>query len=196
MKRKLRVLVLCLCTIPPAFLACGGNLPPTEFTNPVFDFSFVQSVAVLPFDNLSQDSEAGTRVTRIMITELLASGAVDVVEPGEVTAAVSKIPGRQAAAAATPSTQDIIALGTELGVQALILGTVTQSEVLRSAGVQRPVVSLDARMVETETGKAVWAATHTETGGTISAKVLGTGGKPLAETTRRTVRGLLNTLLE
>jgi len=176
--------------------ACRSSLPTTEFTNSAFDFSFVQTVAVLPFDNLSQDREAGTRVSRLMITELLASGAVDVVEPGQVNAALSKIPGLQRVGPPSLSTQDIITLGTDLGVQALILGTVTQSEVTRSGAVQRPIVSIDARMVETETGKAVWAATHTETGSTLSAKVLGTGGKPMADTTRRTVQGLLVTLID
>ena len=87
-------------------------------------------------------------------------------------------------------------MGVELGVQSVVVGTVTQSEVRRTSSVSTPVVSVDAHMVETETGETVWAATHTESGTSFSALVLGTGGKPLAETARRCVKGLLETLLD
>lgn len=176
-------------------IACRSGLPTTEFVNPAFDFSFVQRVAVLPFENLSQDPAAGVRATRLTITELLASGAVDVVETGEVNAALMRIPSGRAGRAPSPSTQDVISLGQTLDVQALILGTVSQSEVVRSAGVMIPIVSLDMHMVEIETGATVWAGTHTETGGTVGARILGTGGKPIADTTRETVIKLLASLV-
>ena len=51
-------------------------------------------------------------------------------------------------------------------------------------------------MVETETGATVWAATHTEKGGSASAKVLGTGGQPISKTTRVCIQKLLKTLVE
>jgi TolB-like protein len=171
-------------------------MPPTRFTNERFDFSFVERVAVLPFENLSNDRQAGFRATRLMVTELLASGAVDVVEPGEVQAALRTLPGAQLGRVAVPSTEQIVSLGEALEVQALILGTVTQSENLRSGVVPIPVVTLDVHMVEAETGAAVWAATHSERGGSLSAKVLGTGGQPIAETTRLCVQKILASLIE
>jgi TolB-like protein len=174
---------------------CAGSLPVTKFTNPNFDFSFLERVAVLPFENLSADRQAGFRATRLMITELLASGAVDVVEPGEVQAALLKLPDFQPGRAISPSTTQVVALGKSLRVQALIVGSVPQSELVGSGAVRLPVVTLDVHMVETETGATVWAATHTERAGSVGAKVLGTGGKPLAETTRRCVKRLLKTLV-
>ena len=83
-----------------------------------------------------------------------------------------------------------------LGVQAVIVGTVTQSEVRRSAGVATPIVGVDAHMVETETGETVWAATHHESGTSLGARLLGTGGKSLSETSRRCVQTLLDTLVD
>jgi uncharacterized membrane protein len=59
-----------------------------------------------------------------------------------------------------------------------------------------PVVTVDLHLVETETGATVWATTHSEKGGSVSARVLGTGGEPLAETTRRCLRKALATLVE
>jgi len=173
-------------------MACAGGIQPTRFTHPQVDFSFVERVAIVPFENLSNDQQAGVRTTRLLITELLASGAVDVVEPGEVEAAMARLQGRTE----RPSKEQIVSLGQSLGVQAIIAGTVAQSEVVRSGGTGIPVVTLDAQMVEAESGAIIWAATHTEKGSGFSARVLGTGGEPISQTTRRCVRKLLNTLLQ
>jgi polysaccharide biosynthesis protein PelC len=176
--------------------ACGGTMKATQFTNPKFNFAFVQRVAVLPFDNESTDRQAGSRATRLAITELLATGAVDVVEPGEVQAALVKIAGAVPGRPTAPSTEQVLALGKALNVQALLLGSVTQSENLRSGAVPIPVVTIDLHLVETETGAAVWATTQSEKGGSVEARVLGTGGEPIAETTRRCVREAIKTLVK
>ncbi len=168
----------------------------TQFTNPKFNFAFVQRVAVLPFDNQSNDRQAGPRATRLTITELLASGAVEVVEPGEVQTALNQVTGTALGRSVLPSTEQVIALGKALEAQGLIIGTVTQSESLRSGSVPIPVVTLDLHMVETETGATVWATTQSEKGGSFSARVLGTGGEPIAETTRKCVQAALQTLVK
>ena len=171
-------------------LGCSGNLATTEFTNPRFDFGFVERLAVLPLEDLVDDRQAGVRATRLLITELLASGAVDVVEPGEVQAVAERIVrGR-----GVPSNEEVIELGRELGVQAIMVGSVTQSEVLRSGTVSVPVVTLDLHLLETETGAAVWAVTHTEKGSGAAAKWLGTGAEPISATTRKCVQKALRSL--
>jgi TolB-like protein len=183
---------LLLLGLSLSLAACAGTMATTRFTNPKFDFGYVERVAVIPFENLSNDHAAGARVSRLVVTELLASGAVDVVEPGEVQAALDRLGAR----ITTPSTEQVVSLGTTLGVQAVIVGSVTQSEILRSGAVGIPVVSLDVHMLETETGAAVWAASHTEKASGLGAKLLGAGGEPLSETTRRCVRRTLRTLVE
>lgn len=172
--------------------ACAGRVRTTEFTNPRFDFGFVENVAVLPLQNLTADQPAGVRATRLIITELLASGAVDVVEPGQVQASIDRISGINPT---NPSTAHIVELGKALGVQGILLGSVSQSESLRSGTVSIPVVTLDVHMVETESGATVWAATHTEKGAGAGARLLGTGAEPISQTTRRCVRRLLKTLV-
>ncbi len=171
--------------------SCATGVSPTEFTNTNFDFGFVERVAVLPLESFAQDTAAGDRTTRMLITELLASGAVDVVEPGEVQAALDRIRG----GGIPPTGEEVQSLGQTLQVQAVITGSVTQSEVLRSGIVSYPVVTLDLHMLETETGAAVWAATHTEKASGLSTKILGTGAEPLSATTRKCVRQILQSLL-
>lgn len=191
LKGALLVLLTSIGTM--AFFACSSGVPTTQFANPSFDFSYLQRVAVIPFANLSSDSQAGERATRLIITELLASGAVDVVEPGEVQAALRNLGSSRMTA---PSAEEASGLGEALGVQGLVIGTVAQSEVIRIGSALRPVVTLDAQMLETDTGAIVWAATHTEKGSTLGARLLGTGGEPLAETTRRCIQEVLATLLD
>lgn len=188
---RIRIALL-LCLVALAGLpGCRSGTGTTEFVNPRFDFGFLERVAVLPFENLSSDRQAAPRATRLMITELLATGAVDVVEPGEVQAALNRFGQR----VTVPSTEQIVALGESLGVQALIIGTVNESAVQRSGTAGIPVVSLDVHMVEVETGATVWAASHTEKGGSMAARVLGTTGEPITETTRDAVRTVLDTLI-
>jgi hypothetical protein len=57
------------------------------------------------------------------------------------------------------------------------------------------VVTLDLHLVETESGHPVWAATESVRGAGMSAKLLGTGGEPISETTRRCVRRLVRRLV-
>jgi len=171
-------------------------MAPTEFTNTQFDFGFVERIAVLPFENLTRDRQAGFRANRLIVTELLASGSTDVVEPGEVQTAVASLPGVDPRSFGAPNKVQILSLGETLNAQALLTGTVSQSEVLRSGAVSVPVVTINARLVETETGATVWAATHTEKGGTTSARILGAGGQAISETTRDCVTELLKTLVK
>jgi len=191
-----RLPIALLLATEVALSGCGGTMKATQFTNPNFNFAFLQRVAVLPFDNQSNDRQAGPRATRLTITELLASGAVEVVEPGEVQMALNQVTGTALGRSVLPSTEQVISLGKTLKVQGLIIGTVTQSESLRSGSVPIPVVTLDMHMVETETGATVWATTHSEKGGSFSARVLGTGGEPIAETTRKCVQAALATLVK
>jgi polysaccharide biosynthesis protein PelC len=145
----------------------------------------------VPLENLTADRQAGSRVTRMIVTELLASGAVDVVEPGEVDAVLAKMPN----ARGLLSTEQVVALGEALGVQGVLQGTVAFSELSRTGSLAIPVVALDLHLLETETGAAVWASHHIERGGSLGAKLLGTGSEPIAATTRRCVRRSLASLL-
>ena len=183
----LRILALALVLFGTG---CGA-MRTTQFTNTDFNFGFVERVAIVPLENLSQDNQAGVRATRLLATQLLSTGAVDVVEPGEVTAALNRLSG----ASLTPSTEQLVALGKALNVQAIILGTVAQSNSALSGRVSVPVVTIDLHMVEVETGAPVWAATQSQRGSSAGARFLGTSGEPLAETTRRCTKELVARLV-
>jgi TolB-like protein len=186
-------LVIAMLTLGAVVAAAGcGGIKPTRFVNPDFDFGFIETIGVLPLENLTPDRQSAERATRMLITELLSAGAVDVVEPGEVeTVYAHTVEGR-----GEPTREQLVAMGQELEAQALLLGSVAQSNEVRSGTVSIPVVTLDLRLIETDTGATVWAATHTERGSGAGAKFLGTGGEPISETTRKCIRTLIAELVE
>jgi TolB-like protein len=191
MNAKYRLPVLLLVLVALTAGGCGGGMRPTKFTNTDYNFAYLERVAILPLLNMSEDRQAGSRATRILITELLSTGAVDVVEPGETRAALNKITSGDP----TPTTEQVIALGKALNVQAILHGSVAQSGSSRAGTVMIPVVTLDVHLLEAESGQVIWAATHTEKGGSAGAALLGTGSEPISQTTRRCARRLVKTLV-
>ncbi|MBD3161134.1 MAG: hypothetical protein GF328_03440 [Candidatus Latescibacteria bacterium] len=171
---------------------CAGN-GATRFVHPEYNFGFVEKVAVVPLENLSQDQGAGARATRILVNELLAVRAFAVTEPGEVSQQLGRLGTLRAGE--LPKEQ-IGALGEALGVQALILGSVGESGTSRTAGRATNTVTLVLRMVDIETGTTVWSATVTEDGRGFWSRVLGTGEASLSEVTRDAIRKAIGTLIE
>src|SRR5512143_2757798 len=56
----------------------------TDYVHPKYDFSLIQKIGVLPFENLTQDQQAPERVRKVVVSEILAAGVLDVVEPAQV----------------------------------------------------------------------------------------------------------------
>ena len=54
------------------------------YHDPNMDFSLIQTVAVLPLENLSNTERAGDTVRDVLMTMLQATGALYVLPPGEV----------------------------------------------------------------------------------------------------------------
>lgn len=183
----LMVLISCFMTI-----GCTG-MKPTVFINPEFNFNYVERVAVVPFENLSKDQGAAYRATRFFITELLASEAFEVIEPGEVKKVIEEI-GTTRTAELTQ--EQIVQIGKKLKVQALFLGTINESSVQRSGSSTSPVVTMIVRLVETETGATVWSATHTQTGKSFWSSIFGGRDKSMSEITRKCVSKTVKTLID
>jgi hypothetical protein len=188
--RKL-ILTILLSTL---VLLCGcGGTGKTKFVHPDFDFSFMEKVGVVPFENLSDDQGAGARATRFFTGALLASEAFWVVEPGEMTYALGK---QSLLRTAEVTEAQAVAIGKDLGVQGLFLGTVNESAMVRSGSSSVAVVTVVVRLVETETGSTVWSVTHSEDSRTFWSSLFGGGQKSISEVTRSCIDSCLDTLLD
>lgn len=175
------VLVLALAA------SCSG---PRQYVSESADLSQVRAVAVLPFDDAAGEKLGAERVQRIFMTELLALGVFDPVEPGQVVRAVrtEKIDP----AAFTP--EDIKRLGKALGAQGVFVGTLIEFVEGRSAS-QSAQVTLQLRLLDVESGKTVWSTSRTGTGATVTGRLFGMGSHTASEVARNLIREELERLV-
>lgn len=181
-----------LLIILVSIIGCGG-MKPTIFLLYDYNFNYIERIAVIPFENLSKDKGADERVVRIFISELLAKDAFDIVEPGEVKKVLLK---NSLSNTAEITLEQAIAVGKELNVQAILLGTVNESSTTRSGTSSISVVTIVSRLVEVESGTTIWSTTITEGGDSFLSSLFGSRTKSMSEVTRKCVKKTINTLVQ
>lgn len=171
---------------------CSG-MGATTFIHPDYNFAYVERVAVVPFENLSDDRGAAARISRYFVTQLLDVQVFDVVEPGEVAEGMMSV-GALRVAELPP--EQFASLGRQFQAQALFVGSVTESAVVRTGTSSENVVTLDVRLVETETGSVIWSTTVTETGRGFWSRLFGTNGDSMGEVSRKAVSRAISELVD
>jgi TolB-like protein len=190
-----RILALAvIASFPLAMTGCAsGRDKRSTFHDPNMDFGLIQSVAVMPFSDLSGTKNAESRVRDIFMTMLQATGAVYVVPPGEVARAVSRVTPSDPT---TPSPDEVIAITKNTGADVVITGTVLEYGEVRSGSAASNVVSVTVRMIEGQTGRVIWSAAATRGGVGTSERLFGGGGEPMNVVTTQAVDDLLDRLFE
>jgi len=186
-KRVLRIVILWVVLIT---LGCSGG--PSFYIRQDIDFSYIKKVAVLPLENLTTDRFAGENISRLVISELLASGLCDVVIPGEALSVLNtlRLKSTQALKA-----EHIKAIGSALGVQAVIFGSVEKFGEVRMGNISAPEVTITLMMAETDGGSVIWSVTCTRGGASFWDRHFGTRADTLSETSIKVVREALETLM-
>lgn len=178
---------------PLLVLLLAGCASDDVYFEPNMDFGSLQTVAILPFQNLSSVEEAGERLRNTFMSMLLATGAVYVLPPGEVARGLGKVSRMPPAG---PSTEQIKQLGGILGVDALITGVVKEYGTVRSGATSANVISLSLQMMEVGDGMVVWSASSTKGGVTMRDRLLGGGGEPMDTVAVKAVNELLDKLFQ
>ncbi len=187
LKKSVCVSMLCMVVLS---LGCRGNVS-TYHISQDMDFGSVKRVAVLPLDNLTNERYAGEIVRQVVISELLASGLVDVVVPGEVIAAIQKL---RLKPEESLNAEQIKAVGKDLKVQAVILGSVGKFGEARVGNISAPEISITLMMADTSSGSIVWSATRTSGGASFMARHFGARSDTMSESVLKVVRETLRTL--
>lgn len=140
--------------------ACAG---PRLFVNKKADLGYYQRIAIVPFANLTNDANAGERVTRAFLTELVIAERFQIVEPGEFHGMLDRIGGLpDAQGHADP--KKLAEASTAAQATGFIRGAVTEYTVQRNGGEEIPVITFDAEMVDVATQETVWRITVSERG--------------------------------
>jgi len=172
------------------FSGCRSNVPVYHISEDI-DFSFYKRVAVMPLDNLTNDKFAGEIVRQVVVSELLASGLVDVVFPGEVMSAINQMGIKNISSL---TADQIKALGNALKAEALIVGSVEEFGNVKMGNVSAPQVTISLMMADAGTGSIIWSITKTRGGASFMARHFGASHETLSETVLLLVREAIQTL--
>ncbi|MBI5432993.1 MAG: hypothetical protein HZA52_09205 [Planctomycetes bacterium] len=172
--------------------ACATTEPlGSLYVHPNADWSNYQRVAVLPLENLTNERYAAERVREVLNVELNAQGLFESLELGEVNRAVRT---QNLVSLTELGPEQTTALGKALGVQALLMGSVMEFDERRTGTVALPDIAISLRMIDVETGVAIWAVTDARAGAKLSTRLFGIGEESQTEATVRLVRDVLETL--
>lgn len=186
--RYAAVLLLCLAAL---VAGCGGRPASSFHIRQDVDFGYIKRVAVLPMENLTNERFAGDVVRQAVISELLTTGLVDVVIPGEAIAAMEK-QGIKNVSALTAA--QIKAIGNALKVEAIIIGSVEKFGEERIGNIAAPAVTITLMMADANSGSIIWSVTRTRGGAGFMARHLGARTPTMSETLLQTVRESIRTL--
>lgn len=189
-RTRLWIVVACLLLLTSGCATTGGS---NSYKNTLMNFAAIQSVAVLPFQNLTTDDEAAERVRDTFMGMLLATEAMYVLPPGEVERGIERVSLRDPS---KPTVEKIKTLGQVLKVDAVITGVLREYGQVRSGQTQANVISLSVQMLEVETGNVVWSGDSTKGGIGISERLLGGGGTPMNQVTKDAINDLLDQLFQ
>jgi hypothetical protein len=174
-----------------ALASCAGGRK--TYRDQQMEFGSIHTVAVLPLQNLSKESNAADRVRETFAGALLSTGVVYVLPLGEVARSISRL---GIVNAATPAVEDITKLGKALQADAVVTGVVREYGETRSGTATGNLVSVSLQLYETQSGKVVWSAAATRGGVTLGNRLFGGSGPPLNELTEQTVEALLDKLFQ
>jgi len=174
-----------------AVSACRTSTQQTSYVHKNADLGAISKVAVLPFDNLSQERTAGDKVQKIFYLELLALDVFEVAEPGQVTKVMRSQSSSDALGPA-----EYQKIGKDLGVDAVFVGSVVDFAEARTGSTPTPEVTIQLRMIETHSGSTIWSTGRTRSGASFSTRLFGVGGESMTQAARRVVRAELGTLLK
>jgi len=187
---KKLILISMLLTVSLSF-SCAGRGTSSFYIRQDYDFSFIKKVAVLPLDNLTNEKFAGEAVRQVVICELLTTGLVDVIVPGDADAAIDKLGLRSFK---LPNEEQIKTIGNALKVQAVVFGSVEKFGEARSGNITAPEVTITLMMADASSGSIVWSVTKTGGGASFMARHFGAKSETMSEAVLKVVREAIQTL--
>jgi len=114
----------------------------------------IHKVALLPFK--AQTELIGASVSDLLVTEVLRMGRYELVERSQM----ARVLGEAELALAGLSAARAAEVGTMLGADGVIIGTVDEYGTVARRSHVIPVVGITARMIDCRSGKIVWSVDH------------------------------------
>jgi TolB-like protein len=132
-------------------LGCAAHRPPPAAPVPAGPRPLI---AVLPLEDLSGQSGAADRMTRVLFTVVAQAGAYEVVDPGTVDAALSEARVRSTGML---SREQVLALSGQLETRWLLTGSALEFGRVRTPDGEVPSVGIALRLIDGRDARVVWA---------------------------------------
>ncbi len=146
-----------------ALASCAGHRP---YVNREADFGVYQTVAVIPFSNLSAERTASEKVSSSFISELLLARDFQVTGMGDFLKTFrSVIKDERSNWLDGLSRDEAKSMGDSAKVQGIFVGAVKDYGMVRSGQEEFPLVSVTVRFIDCQSGQVVWSSEITEKGG-------------------------------
>lgn len=166
--------------------------PLTSYVNENVSFGYIQKVAVLPFENHTQNKFAEERLRDIVTTELLSRGLFDVVEKGDLQRFLrEEMVVREHYSLDQATAKRLV---PRLQAQAYLAGSVDDFSEMRNGPYSYPVMALTLRLVDSESGQIIWQASGHASGYSTIDRLFGLASEDANQVTFRLVAELLDTL--
>lgn len=160
--KRLYLILLMIPTLLVAF-SCGG---PRMYVNKEADFGFYEKVGVLPFSNLSADRNASEKLTASFVTELLIGGEVEIANMGDVLKAFkTTVKDERTNLPEQLTIEEGMTIGRDAQVQGIFVGAVREYGMVRVGTEEFPLVSINIRFIDCQSGKVAWTYETTKRGG-------------------------------
>ena len=183
--------VAAMCVIMVS--GCSGGRHLDVWHDSTMDFASVKTVAVLPFANLSQLQQAGSRVRDTFMVRLMATEGVYVLPPGEVARGIARAGLGDPSA---PSQEEAVKFCSLIKADAVITGVVREYGDARSGSAVAGIIAISMNMLEGQTGRVVWTSSAEEGGISMKDRLLGSSGKPMNDITEKAIDDIIDKLFK
>ncbi|MEW5875574.1 MAG: hypothetical protein AB1752_10375 [Candidatus Zixiibacteriota bacterium] len=144
-------------------VSCSGA---RSYLNPDADLGYYRRIGVATFQSLSDDPRAGQKLQRILVTELLKRGDLEVVQQGQVEKVETDVRTKQNLPLPAPlDSTSLKMIGDQAGVQGILVGTVREFRMERVGQEEFPLVAFSLQLIDAPTGRIVWDVSIGERGG-------------------------------
>jgi TolB-like protein len=189
---RMRMPVAGLAWLVACFLAASCAPSIRLYVNPEADPTFYRKIAVLPFTDLTSASQAGARVTRAFVTELIMTDRFEIIQPEDFTSTLHRM-GVFKGQDGTYDPEKLKGAASQLGVTGILRGAVTEYQTSRTDGGDIPSIAFDAELMDAAAGKVVWRSSISKRGkGRVA--IVGTGIRSLGMLTQVACKELVEQL--
>lgn len=191
MRKFLYLLTFPLLILAIQSCALKNNNDSQFYLRDQVDFGYIRKIAILPFDNLTEDKYAASRARELAITQVLSQRIFDVADKGEVDSALKDEvirPGQPL------DPTSVKRLSQRLKVQAFLMGSVDSAGENRKGASSFSEISLSLRLIDGKSALVMWRASGHGSGYSVVDRLFGLNPSDAFKVTMDLIDRLLSSI--